>query len=105
MTEQQALARIIANLHEQGWQADRVNDGDEHVPVRGRPISNIAETCADTDEAWLYFMKEDIQGIVRLIWGNSPSELIADHTESNGFGAAVDAALRSVWPTWPDGED
>ncbi|MNG23991.1 hypothetical protein D3C84_1086630 [compost metagenome] len=41
-------------------------------------------------------------GTLMLVWGNSPIELIADHTTNHGFDEAVDAAQRSVWPNYPE---
>ncbi|MNG41790.1 hypothetical protein D3C84_1312010 [compost metagenome] len=38
---------------------------------------------------------------IGLVWGNCPMELIADYTLDHGFEAAMDAALRSVWPDYP----
>lgn len=105
MTEQQALALIIYNLQQQGWNPTRAWDGEESVDVEGKSIDEIVEECASTDQAYLSFRKGVHRGQVMMVWGNSPSELVADHTESNGFGAAVDAALRSVWLTYPDVED
>jgi len=105
MTEQQALARIISNLQQQGWNPSRVWDGEESVEAKGKTTEEIVEECAAIEQAYLSFRRGQDLGQVMMVWGNSPSELIADHTENNGVGAAVDAALLSVWPTYPDVED
>lgn len=105
MTEEQGLSQLIEQLNKQGWPCAFVNDGEEDIPCKGKTVAQIVEDCAATEEAWLYFGTNGRLGNLYLVWGNSPSELVADHSLSYGFGDAVDQALVAVWPTYPDVED
>lgn len=102
--EKHALFKVLQGLASQGWSVGYVNDGMERIDASGKSFAEVIEDAAAVDQAWLWFRKsaEDGVGSIMLVWGNSPIELIADYTTSHGFEQAVDAALRSAWPNYPE---
>ena len=99
--EQQGLAQVIDSLKTHGWFPTRIWDGECTLKVTGWESAKIAEECSQTDEAWLHFEHLKHGGwsnYIYLVWGNSPDELIADHTLNADFGLHIDAACRVVFP-------
>lgn len=103
--EKVGLIKVINALAEQGWLPTKVWDGEEYVQVAEEPAEQVAEECAAVETANLYFVNGSKKAVIFMVWGNSPSELIADSSECHGFGDVLDSALRAVWPTWPCVED
>ncbi|MBC7198077.1 MAG: hypothetical protein H5U32_02395 [Pseudomonas balearica] len=100
--EKMALGLILGSLRSMGWEHYKLDDGEGWEFVGDKSIEQFVEDCAAVDDCSLRLLKDGRKTAVMLIvWGNSPSELIADHSCSNGFEEAVDAALREVWPEWP----
>lgn len=108
VTEHSGLVAVLSDLQRQGWRATDLWDGEEWSPIQASWSANdIAKHAADTELAKLCFLSESNpghEGEMLLVWGNSPIELIADMTMANGFGEAVELALRSVWPHYPEEE-
>ncbi len=104
ISEEQALARILRHLAKLGWAHYELDDGDgEWQYVKTRSAEQVAEVCAAVEVCTLRFINEGNKtGVMFLVWGNSPGELVDDHSESAGFGVAVDEALASIWPLYPD---
>lgn len=107
-TEHSGLVAVLTDLQRQGWRATDLWDGEEwsSIPVTWS-ADEIAEHAAETELAKLRFLSEisaGHQGVMLLVWGNSPIELIADMTMANGFDLAVELAQRSVWPNYPEEE-
>lgn len=103
--EMDALVLVLQSLAEQGWRTLWVNDGEEVVkfPELNATLDRVADLASGTDQALLLLqLDERRKGSISLIWGNSPIELIADHSCASGFEEAVDAALKTVWPNWPE---
>lgn len=103
--EQDGLLKVLKALAGQGWLLHYVQDGGE--TTQPQTVEQAVEDASAVDEAWIHLIKDagtpdQATGYVQLVWGNSPIELIADHTTNHGFGEAVDAALRSVWPNYPE---
>jgi hypothetical protein len=103
--EKAGLAKVIRNLKAQGWQPYKVWDGGSDVPVARLEVEQVAEECCTTDESTLHFACGKNQGYTLLVWGNSPSELIADNSMGGGFDEALNSALRQAFPGWPNCED
>lgn len=104
--EKQGLAKLIGSLTARGWTPFKVYDGEGMEVVKGKTTAEIVEVCAATEDSNLYFKDaQQSRGYLYLVWGNSPSELVCDHSLNHGFGEAVDAALREVFPGWPSCED
>lgn len=102
ITEQQALARILRHLAKLGWTPEDVYDEDDPISLVGMSVDDVVAECRATDECHLRLGKDGEFGTVYLVWGNSPMELVADHTTRGGLGEAVDEALASIWPFYPD---
>ncbi|MBH3329873.1 hypothetical protein I5L56_09585 [Pseudomonas oryzihabitans] len=108
VTEHSGLVAVLTDLQRQGWRATELWDGEAWEPIDAIwSAEEIAERAAQTDLAKLRFLSESTaghEGVMLLVWGNSPIELIADMPLANGFGEAVELAQRSVWPHYPEEE-
>ncbi len=103
ISEEEALARIIRHLAKLGWTpVDLYNGDDVPVDLAGMSVEEVVQECRATDECHLSVGKDGNQGVIFLVWGNSPIELIADHTTRGNLEEDVNAALESIWPEYPD---
>ena len=102
ITEQQALARILRHLAKLGWTPEEVYDEDDPIYLVDLPVDEVVAECRAFDDCHLRVGKDGEFGTIYLVWGNSPMELVADHTTRWGLDEAVDSALASVWPLYPD---
>lgn len=102
LTERSALARLIRALAKQGWNPVDVYDGGDPIPLAGMDVDKIVEECSATSDAHLRMSNGENTATMYLVWGNSPMELVANHSIRWGFEEAIDAALRSIWPLYPD---
>ena len=102
ISEEQALARILRHLAKLGWSPVEVYDEDDPNDLSGMSVDEVVEECRAYDDCHLRVGKDGKFGTVYLVWGNSPMELVADHTTRWGLDEAIDAALASVWPLYPD---
>lgn len=102
ISEEQALARILRHLTKLGWEPVEVYDEDDPIDLAGMSVEEVVEECRASDDCHLRVGKEGKTGTIYLVWGNSPMELVADHTTRWGLDEAVDAALASIWPLYPD---
>lgn len=107
MTEHEALSRFLQEMLSEGWPVQAINDGDGWVDDRkaGKLFTHdtIMAMATGVDECHIRF--EDYhhnRGVVHLVYGNSPIELVANYTDSLGFGEAVEKVLHAIWPHYPD---
>lgn len=102
--EQAGLLKVLQHLDDHGWRPIELWDTEEWLVFgNGVTLQAKVKEAAQTDMATLRLRHDDGRiGSIGLVWGNSPIELIADHTTNHGFGEAVDAAQRSVWPNYPE---
>ncbi len=100
--EEQALARILRHLAKLGWEPDDIYDEDDPVNLVGMSVDEVVAECRAYDDCHLRVSKDGKFGAIFLVWGNSPMELVADHTTHWGLDKAVDEALASIWPLYPD---
>jgi hypothetical protein len=98
------LRKVLEHMLCQGWKPVEMFDSEEWRTFNeGAPLADIVEAAAEVEMATLRLRHWDGRtGSIGLVWGNSPIELIADHTTNDGFGEAVQAAQRSVWPDYPE---
>jgi len=108
ITEHTGLVAILVDLQRQGWRATELWDGEAWRPIPTTwSADEVAEHAAESDLARVRFLSESHagqEGMMLLVWGNSPIELIADMTMTHGFAEAVERAQRTVWPHYPDDE-
>jgi hypothetical protein len=102
ISEEQALARILRHLAKLGWMPVEVYDEDDPSDLSGMSVDEVVEECRAFSDCRLRVSNDGKVGSIYLVWGNSPMELIADHTTRWGLDEAVDAALYSIWPLYPD---
>lgn len=100
--EKLTLGLIIGSLRSMGWEHYELDDGDGWEFVGEGTIDETVEHCSAVEMCTLRMLKDgDKTAAMLIVWGNSPSELIADHSCSRGFDDDVDAALKTIWPAWP----
>jgi len=103
--ERDGLFKVLQHLeHPGGWRPYQLWDTEEWLTLPlGLALQAVVTAAAQTDMATLTLISGDGRtGSLGLVWGNSPIELIADYTTNHGFGEAVAAAQRSVWPNYPE---
>lgn len=102
--EKAGLLKVLQHLDDHGWRPIELWDTEEWLTFGpGVTMQAKVKEAAQTDMATLRLRHDDGRiGSIGLVWGNSPIELIADYTTDHGFGEAVNAAQRSVWPNYPE---
>ena len=102
--EKLGLLKMLQHLELNGWVVTHVDDGEELIKADNKALAEVVDDAAAVELANIRFSKAEGlgTGTIMLVWGNSPIELIADHTTNHGFDEAVDAAQRSVWPNYPE---
>lgn len=103
--ERAGLFKVLQHLeHPGGWRPYQLWDTEEWLTFPpGLSLQAVVTEASQTDMATLRMISGDGRtGSLGLVWGNSPLELIADHTTDHGFDEAVAAAQRSVWPNYPE---
>lgn len=101
--EAQTLKRILNFLQGAGWEVESGYDGGddwEHCESVEDAVS-LAESVYDSTLMLRHSTTRRI-GHIYIVRGNSPIEMIVDHSVNGGFGEAVDAALRHVFPNYPE---
>lgn len=80
--EMAILSRIVADAIANGYTVS-VNDGEAWPVVRSRDAAKILAALRTTEADTLLFrdIEEQTVGVVVLIYGNAPWEVIADHSD------------------------
>lgn len=88
--EKTAAGRIIDRALAKGYMVS-VYDGEEYVVKSSRKRHQImtALGSTDTDQLIIRDGKGNKIGTILLIWGNSPEEVVADHTDQPEINALV----------------
>lgn len=96
-TEGAAVRRIILGMQEKGWRAHAYNDGEETHELETVAKASIASLLMETEMARLYWRKDvdgvTLKGTMLFVFGNEPSEVMADCSVDDG---AWDADLAAV---------
>ncbi|KUM43367.1 hypothetical protein [Pseudomonas sp. EpS/L25] len=105
ISEYSGLVAVLADLQLQGWHSTSLWDGEQwfSIPTTWSD-DEIVERAAYTELGNLRFSQQSdsfSEGVVQLVRGNCPIELIADMTMANGFDEAVERAQRTVWSDYP----
>ena len=100
--ERTVATRLIRFLLEQGWMVSVYGDGicDLSRSTDYRAIYN-ATGETDTNDLYVRDAQGLLVGIVTLIWGNSPRELIADWADARDRSDLSDV-LSALLATIPD---
>jgi len=93
--DQEALRALVTIIIEQGY-AVSVNDGDDWPVKRSRNIPEICEAASAVSEALLRLRGADgaTAGVIDLVFGNAPDELISDHTDNPAMTTIFDEFQR-----------
>lgn len=90
-TEISVLKALVSRAIARGLVVS-VNDGESWPVKKSTDIQAIVEAATGVDESSLRFRDSvtgESVGFVYLVFGNSPEELIADHTDSPVMAALV----------------
>lgn len=100
--ESQALRRILNFLDGAGWVMKAADDGEGWEKCL--TVEDAVEVAGSVSESYLLLRHEPTgnTGDMQIVRGNSPIELISDHSVAHGFDCVVDAALRHVFPNYPE---
>jgi hypothetical protein len=89
INEEMVCRAIIREALALGWTVS-VHDGEEWAVKRSDNTSEIFNAANSVDTCTLLFRKHgDRVGTVFLVWGNSPEELICDHSDNDVINALV----------------
>jgi hypothetical protein len=91
ITEQQALRALVSIIVAQGYSVS-VNDGGDWPVKRSTDIAEICDAASAVGEALLRLRGRDgaTAGVIDLVFGNAPDELISDHTDNPAMNAIFD---------------
>ena len=90
-TEISVLKALVSRAIARGLVVS-VNDGESWPVKKSTDIQAIVEAATGVDESSLRFRDSvtgESVGFVYLVFGNSPEDLIADHTDSPVMAALV----------------
>jgi hypothetical protein len=95
MNEQQALRALVSIIVAQGYSVS-VNDGGDWPVQRSTDIDAICEAASAVGEALLRLRDRDgaTAGVIDLVFGNAPDELISDHTNNPEMNTIFEAFQR-----------
>lgn len=110
--EKAALLKTLQMIEKRSpgeWTITFVDDGEERLPAAGKTLEEIVADASAVDMSHIFFQHRHAQlgsngkprnHYMMLVWGNSPAELIADHTIGDGFDEALDAVHEQLFPEW-----
>ena len=90
--DQQALRALVSDILARGYSIS-VNDGEDWPVKRSTDLAEICDAAASVDESLLRLRRPDgsTAGVIDLVFGNAPDELISDHTDTPELDAVFDA--------------
>lgn len=91
------LQRLCIETLRHGYEVVGVNDGDVYHPItRETPLSEITDLAMAVDESWIVTRQRHGEQRLTfiLVFGNSPEELIADHTAHDDAEAIWQAVQK-----------
>ena len=89
--DRQALEALVGIILAHGYSIS-VNDGDDWPVKQSRNAAEICEAASAVSEALLRLRDGDGKtvGVIDLVFGNAPDELICDHTDTPAMNALFD---------------
>ena len=95
--EQKVFANLVVHLEQHGFKPVSVYDGEE--TEKTPTMKDMMELVFNLDECECYFMKEGFPArLIYIVLGNSPEEIVADHSMPNDETDGFDAAMQSFDP-------
>ncbi|MBB4200583.1 hypothetical protein CCR94_18180 [Rhodoblastus sphagnicola] len=93
--DQEALQALVTIIIAQDYSIS-VNDGGDWPVKRSTDIPEICEAASAVSEALLRLRGGDgaTAGMIDLVFGNAPDELISDHTDNPAMTAIFDEFQR-----------
>ena len=94
--EVKSVRYLIQLVLDAGYEVD-INDGEETVITKSTDVDAIMETMMSTDEDIVRIShpsRESRIGAFYLVYGNSPEEVICDHTDNEACGSIADAHAK-----------
>lgn len=81
--ERKVVRHLIRTMKEKGWNAYKVNDGEEIVKTSTE--SEVMDAVFSVDESWIRFKKDGVQGhrTAYIVLGNDGWDAICDHSLSD----------------------
>jgi hypothetical protein len=89
--EKTAAMRVIGRALAKGYLIS-VCDGEEYTVKRSTNRNAIRAALCSTDADTILVRKSDGEkvGVIWLVWGNSPEEVVADHTDNEAIREIVE---------------
>ena len=93
---------LIQTLIKHGYSIESVDNGEEETDFNEVSLDTFVEQMMACDEAHLHIRTpEDRSGILYLVYGNSPGELVADYHVMDYLGRdKLDAATDEHSKNW-----
>jgi hypothetical protein len=92
--EKTAAGKVIDRALAKGYLIS-VNDGEEWVVKKSVKRKEIMDALQSTDSDLLKIRKPDGEkvGVIYLVWGNSPEEVVCDYSSNPEIEALVDGEV------------
>ena len=94
-TDRAAATAIIRGVINAGWRLDRVNDGDDVIPVTTVTQALDAIFAVDMAHLFVQHPATDAVGWIWFVLGNEPEEVACDHTVN--LSPAIDPITDKWW--------
>ena len=96
--ERRTISRVLSYAHQQGWSVS-VNDGEELVAVKIRPMAAKRYLGSTDEDTLIFFDKaENKVGAMWLVYGNAGEEVVADMSANDAMEACWNYAME-IWET------
>ncbi len=101
--EQQTLLKTLEKMQDKGWHVAAISDGEQYEPVKlGMTLRDVVEDASAVEMSWIQFKRAGLNKnhTILLVWGNDERgyELIADHSEGDGFDEALGEIQHELFP-------
>ena len=93
--ERQAVFNLLNHMREHGWECYMVFNGEEEILVTTTELA--MEHVFSVDDSHMYFSKNGKTHWAYIVLGNSPEEIICDHTYSKDGTDDFDTAIKQFY--------
>lgn len=94
-SEKRILRRYLTAARKARFRAHRVSYGDGE----GENVATVAEIISAVyavDECWVYFKGPAGKGVLFIVLGNEPEEVVNDAGGCDAFLKAIDAEMEAI---------